>query len=186
MKKTLLLLISFLLVLTALSGCGSKETVKEDSSETSIEGTDVVFIDPSDVRPNYGKLGFASNGFTFGIYDETAAVISNIGDPTGTFEAPSCAHQGSDYFYYYSGFELTCNIFNDVERVTCINVIDDTVSTPQGVTIGMAEADMLAAISTYTFEDQGSGKYVLTDHEAILQIIIKNEAVASITYLPKN
>ena len=149
-----------------LSGCSNNSSAEESgsTSESSLtSGTDVVFVDPSQVRPDYGKLGFESNGFTFGIYDTMDDIIAGIGDPNGTFEAASCAYQGNDYFYYYSGF-------------------DDTVSTPQGITIGMAAIDFTA--SSLSFTDEGNGKFTHQEGSCIMQVIIKNDKVSAIEYYP--
>ncbi len=168
-----------------LSGCSNNFSAEESgsTSESSLtSGTDVVFVDPSQVRPDYGKLGFESNGFTFGIYDTMDDIIAGIGDPNGTFEAASCAYQGNDYFYYYSGFELMANDFDGVQRLTHITVIDDTVSTPQGITIGMAAIDFTA--SSISFTDEGNGKFTHQEGSCIMQVIIKNDKVSAIEYYP--
>jgi len=185
MKKTVSLWMVLLASALLLSACGSSAandsgSVSDSSTQT---GSDVVFVDPSAVRPDYGKLGFEVNGFTFGIYDSMEDVIAGIGEANGTFEAASCAYQGNDYFYYYSGFELMANDFDGVQRVTHITVIDDTVSTPQGVTIGMSEADFLALDLGFT-DTEGLGKYTVSQGSCVMQVILKEQRVSAIEYYP--
>ena len=188
MRKTVSLHIIVLLGALLLSACSNSGTGESgsnagNSSEGSVQtGSDVVFVDPSAVRPDYRKLGFSVDGFTFGIYDAMDDVIAGIGEPNGTFEAASCAYQGNDYFYYYSNFELMANDFDGVQRVTHITVIDDTISTPQGVTIGMSELDFQAL--SIGFTDEGNGRFTRTEGTCTMQVIIKDGRVSAIEYYP--
>lgn len=127
MKKLLVLLMAALLML-ALCACG--ESVPPAETQSPEETPDSNISD-------YGELYFKSGETSFGIMDEAEPVLAALGEPDDTFESASCAYQGMDCFYYYDGFEIMVNDVDGVQRITGVTLSDDTVSTPQGVRIGM-------------------------------------------------
>ena len=166
MKKGLLILLAALL-LTA--GCAGK----------TAGGTDAVFVDPNAVRGGeYGALYFEANGVRFGVYDETEAVLKalpeELADP---YVRTSCAFEGEDVIHFFDGFEITSNEIDGVSRITAISVKSDTVSTPQGLVIGMREADAKAAFPAL-FEAGGN----LVDGTAMLSVTIADGVVKEIVY----
>ncbi len=171
--KKLLILVMLLSIAVTLFACA------EETADTQND-LQLDFIDPNAVVPNYGKLGFAANGKTFGIYDKVDDVLAAIGDPSGTFDAESCAYQGKDYFYYFSGFELTTNDFDGIQRITLISIIDDTVAIPQGVKIGMSLDEALALMpNDYT---QSTGIYSFTDGSCLLRLRSEEGVITGIEY----
>ena len=58
-----------------------------------------------------------------------------------------------DYIYYYDGLELTVNEIDGVLRITGIVLADDTVETPQGLTIGMEIGEALARMDELEDEE---------------------------------
>ena len=176
-RRTLSILAALALALTLLAGCGGAA----EPAATPTHDPDAVFVDPNAVRADYGEYGFEAAGYTFGIFDPIDDVLAATGDATGTFEAESCAYQGSDYFYYFSGFELTANEFDGKKLVTYINVIDDTVSIPQGVKIGMAEDEMCSLMEV---EPASAGLYRFEHGSSVLQILAKEGVITAIEYFP--
>ncbi len=170
MKRMALILLA-LLLLTAL-GCGSKTPATDDPN--------VVFIDPNAVRGGeYGELYFEANGVRFGIFDESADVLSKLPAYRDTFTGESCAFDSADVYYYYSGFQIMTNEIDGTSRVTAITVADDTVKTPQGLYIGMSEAEAGEA-----FPELSEADWNLVDGTAQLSVAIVDGAVASIVYTP--
>lgn len=141
-----------------------------------------VTVDPNAVKADYGELYFSANGCDFGIFDEAAPVLEKLGEPTGTFEADSCAYQGKDLFYYYDGFELMVNDVDGVERVTGITVTDDTVANPQGVKIGM---DVTEAVELMGMEPkESSGVYSFTVGSCLMRLRSDDDnCVAAMEYM---
>ncbi|MBR0425570.1 MAG: hypothetical protein IJK01_05540 [Clostridia bacterium] len=139
-----------------------------------------VFVDPNAVKEGaYGDLAFVANGFAFGIYDPMETVLAHS-TSNGSFAEVSCAFEGEDVYYYFSGFEVMANTIDGAERVTMINLTDDTVKTPDGLYIGMPEAE---AASVLHAEPDGS-IYRTVDGTAQRTVTVQDGRVAAITYLP--
>ena len=133
--------------------------------------------------PDYGPLYFVYGDCTFGILDEAGWVLNALGEPFDTMVADSCAYQGSDCYYFYDGIELCVNDVDGTERITGITLADDTVKNPQGLHIGMAVDDALAAMDMeYANAD---GVYSFTYGPAQLRLRADSEGtVAAISYVP--
>jgi heme-binding NEAT domain protein len=127
------------------------------------------------------SLYYETNGVQIHTYDLADDVFASIGKANGTFEAPSCAYQGSDFFYYYDGFQLTVNEVDGADHVTIIMIVDDTVSIPQGVKIGDTKETMLQLMGDdYTDKN---GLYEFVSGNTTLQIQVKENSVVSIMYV---
>ncbi len=109
----------------------------------------------NEYKADYGELYYASGDVKFGIFDPADEVLAALGEPVSTFESNSCAYQGKDMFYYYDGFEVLVNDVDGTRRVTGITLADDTVSTPQGVRIGMELDEALALLQGLEYTQTG-------------------------------
>ncbi|MCD8027168.1 MAG: hypothetical protein LUF02_00560 [Erysipelotrichaceae bacterium] len=160
MKKCIIALVLAL----GLVGCSSG-----DSSDTS----------SNDDSSSTGYV-FEVNGTTIQLGEDADTVLEALGDPTDTFEAKSCAFDGYDITYYYSGFELqTSKPEGEDETVALIDLKDDTVETAEGIAIGSSYDDMVAAYG----EGEASGtQYVYTSGDTQIAFIIEENEVISITY----
>ena len=168
MKRTAILLLALLLLLSL----GCKTEAQDDPN--------AVFVDPNAVRGGeYGALYFEANGVRFGIYDETEAVLSALPAYRSTFTGQSCAFETEDVSYFFAGFEITTNEIDGTSRVTSIRLDDDTVKTPQGLYIGMSEADAISAFPALYEAD-----WNLVDGTALLSVTIIDGAVCGVTYTP--
>jgi hypothetical protein len=187
MKRLAIIILGFALT-ASFAGCGG---AKDDSvvvnpnsttakTESAAPGSAAPAASASE-QPQDEGLYFESNGVKVHAYNLAKDVLDGLGEPKGSFEAPSCAYQGKDVFYYYKGFQLTVNNIDGADHVTGIMVVDDTVSIPQGLKIGNTQDEMLACMgSGYT---ESAGLYQFVSGNTTLQIQIKNGVVASITYL---
>lgn len=170
MKRTAVLMLAVLML--AALGCGKSNAKTDDPN--------AVFVDPNAVRGGeYGELYFEANGARFGIYDETEEVLSALPAYRSTFSGQSCAFPGEDVSYFYAGFQILTNEVDGVSRITGITVTDDTVKTPQGLYIGMPEADAAAAFPALKDAD-----WNLADGTALLSVIIDDGMVKEIVYTP--
>ena len=167
MKRTAILLFAALLLCAI--GCGGQA-----------DDPNAVFIDPNAVRGGeYGELYFEANGVRFGIFDEAAPVLSALSEEKSSFTRESCAFDRPDVFHLFDSFEIMTNEIDGVDRITAITIKDDRVKTPQGLYIGMSEADAAAAFPALS--DAG---WNLADGTALLSVTIADGTVKGIVYTP--
>lgn len=169
-----------------LAGCGKEETPGkvEDGNTNQQDSTnnEANNEDQSDSQ-NQTQDGFAFeyNGVTIPLNVEAAPILDKLGDPMESFEAPSCAFQGLDKIFYFSGFELSTYPNEGVDYISAVDIVDDSVSTVEGISIGSTLEDIKAAYGEdYTEE---SGLYTYTKGETKLTILVENNTAAAITYL---
>ncbi len=112
---------------------------------------------------------------------DMADVLKALGEPLSYFEAASCAFDGLDKTYTYSGFEICTRPDGDKDYVNSIRLTDDSVTTSEGIYIGCTVEDVL--------EKYGDGTNTATlisytDNNTTLNFILQNGIVVSIEYLP--
>lgn len=171
MKKILALLTVFAL---ALSFCGAAAFAADEAEEEE--------------APVYGPLGFVYNDVAFGLLDEAEPVLEALGEEDDLFISASCAYQGDDYIYYYDGLELTVNEIDGVFCVTGIVLADDTIETPQGLTIGMDIQEALALMDEIEDEEltveENRGVYSFQHGPALLMVKAdENGEITAIQYV---
>ena len=139
-----------------------------------------VFVDPNAVQAGaYGDLYFTANGYSFGIYDPIDEVLKHL-VPNGTFAEASCAYEGEDVRYFFGGFEVMTNEIDGAVRVTAIDIMEDTVKTPDGLYIGMSEAALCDVLGV----PMGDGLYRTVDGTAQRTVTVVDGTVRAISYLP--
>jgi hypothetical protein len=107
--------------------------------------------------------------------------ISDIGEPKKTFEAPSCAFDGIDKIFSYSGFDLHTYPEGEKDLIHTINLRDDSIKTAEGIMLGSGFSDML---KTYgDGYEQELGMYTYGKGKTKLQFLIVDEYVDAIMYL---
>ena len=124
---------------------------------------------------------FTSNGVEIRMNAEADPIVEALGEPVSTFEAPSCAFQGTDYIYTYDGFQLNTYPLNDVNYVSSVVLISDAVSTPEGLEIGGSKEDMIAAYGEDYTEEYDL--YTYTRGDSQLAVLFGDGAITSIEYL---
>ena len=113
--------------------------------------------------------------------------MEELGEAEDLFISASCAYQGDDYIYYYDGLELTTNEIDGVFCITGIVLADDTIKTPQGLTIGMNMEEALELMSAIDDEDltmeENRGVYSFQYGPALLMVKADaNGEIAAIQY----
>lgn len=155
---------------TDISGGG----VNPGGSETA--GNDQNGNIPGEKKGYY----FEYRGIRIGINDEAAPIIEALGKPMHYFEAPSCAFEGMDKIYSYSGFEFTTYTKNNKDYIASLFFLDDTVTTREGITLNATLDDIVAAYgSDY---EQNFNEYSYSDGNCILSFILENGKVVSVEY----
>ncbi len=111
----------------------------------------------------------------------TNEFLSALGDPLHYYEVKSCAFEGMDKIYTYTSFEISTYPSGANDLVSSIYFKDDTVTTQEGVYLGMAKSDVLALYgSNYT---ESAGAYVYSKGGMELHFIFDGETLASIEYV---
>lgn len=123
---------------------------------------------------------FVSKGVTLPVDADAAALVKALGEPKSYYEAASCAFEGLDKFYTYSGFEIDTYPLDDKDYISLIILKDDSVTTPEGAAIGIAKDKV---IETYGETYQEQGNLIIYEKGGMkLCFIIQNNSVASIEY----
>ena len=127
-----------------------------------------------------GEFKFKSGDIEIKLGGDMADVLSALGDPVDYDESTSCAFDGLDKVYKYNGFEIKTYPDKDKDYVLSITILNDTVETLEGITIGSSEADIKKAYGD-DFEAIGDGM-IYTKGKTKLQIIVRNGAATSVKY----
>lgn len=181
-KFALVLAVVCALSLTACSGNepktigGNVENVKSQSSTSTETKNNQETVSTSDAG-----YKFVSKGVSVCVDADSAEVAAALGDPVNYFEAPSCAFDGIEKTYTYSGFEFSTYIDGKTDRIAVIVLTNDLVTTEEGIAIGdsASKLDMVYPAPTdktdkaVTYEKGGSR----------LIFILDNGSIASIQYL---
>lgn len=128
----ILLTLTVLLALLTLTACGQPTTSQTTAPSGTTAGSNET------TAPAGYTFVFKNTPLPIG----TAAkpILDMLGEPINFFESPSCAYQGMDRIYTYAGIEITTYTEGDTDYVYSVAVIDDSVSTPEGIALG-ASAD---------------------------------------------
>lgn len=129
---------------------------------------------------DYNTFEYDANGVGIKLGANFNTVYSDLGEENEYFEAESCAFEGIDKIYYYSGFEVRTYPLESEDYVLNVILNDDTVNTPEGVYIGM-DIDTAISMQGEDYKNEGS-KYEYTKGSSTLVFIEKDGLVASITY----
>lgn len=170
--KLKIVLTSFLLffIICITGGCSKTDTKKDSSDSGSNNQSEV----------ETGGFLFEYQGVTIPMHAKADNIIKALGESMDYFEAPSCAFQGLDKIFYYSGFELSTYPKEDIDYVSAVNFTDDSVSTKEGISIGSSSEDVIKAYgSNYTSEN---GSYIYTLGKSKLSFITEEDTVTAITY----
>ncbi|PKM90716.1 MAG: hypothetical protein CVU85_00145 [Firmicutes bacterium HGW-Firmicutes-10] len=109
--------------------------------------------------------------------------LVKTGNPLNQYSAPSCAFDGDDTVYDFGSYQITTYVKNGKEIFTGVYLLDDSVSTKEGVKIGSPLSKMLSTYGDDYQENYGAYTYSLglTD----LSFVVINDVITSISYLHK-
>jgi len=164
--------------LLCVAGCGSDA---KGSDAVNVQGSSVV-ADQNDTQKEAQADGyvFVYKKTTITVNGDMAPVAEALGEPTSYFEAASCAFDGLDKIYTYGPIVVETYPEGNKDLVSAIIVKDDSVTTPEKVTIGSSKQEMLDAYGKdYTEE---AGMFVYKKGSMKLQFIVKDDVVTSIQY----
>lgn len=159
---------AFLIIRGMNPGVKPNNSAQTDALTTSVNGTEKE------------KYFFEYNGQEIKINAPVAPITEVIGEPIHFFEAQSCAFEGMDRVYTYSGFDLQTYTIDNKEFVFSVSFLDDTVATREGISIGASLEDVTKAYGS-DFE-KSFNQYNYIENESKLSFIIENDEVVSIEY----
>lgn len=165
-----------ILVMTACGGSPGGQAATAPS-ETGGAAAGV----PAQAEP--AEYVFETAGTVVALDDDMAQVLAALGEPLSYFEAASCAFEGLDKTYTYSGFVITTRPDGDHDFVNSIRLTDDSIVTPEGLFIGCSAADVKAV---YGEDPQTESEWVLgyTKGGSAMNFVLEDDKVVSIEYLP--
>lgn len=179
MKKKLIctaLALGLAFSLAACGGDGGQETKKPEGNDGQSQSQQ-----SSAPAANSNSYVFQSGTATVSIDQDMAEVLAALGEPKSCFEAESCAFEGLDKTYTYSGFVINTRPDGEKDYVSSIVLTDDSVTTPEGVYIGSTAADVTAA---YGESDSALDTLLTyTKGGCVLNFILDGGTVISIEYL---
>ena len=182
MKKRLFCILLALSLTAALAACGSQS---ETPGGQGTGAPDASGQNAGGGQTSTGGYTFAvskAGGYTVSIGDNMADVLAAIGEPVSYFEAASCAFEGMDKTYTYSGFEITTQPGEGLQDyVNSIRLTDDSVTTREGVYIGCSVDDVTAA---YGEGSRTENVIRYTEGDSAMNFVLDGDKVISIEYLP--
>lgn len=169
MKKLICLILAVLTVL-CFAACGSSDTTTNNGGSQSANVP---------VAATDGYV-FNHNGTKIAMHAEAAPIIAVLGEPKTYTEEASCAFTGLDKTYFYGSFYLQTYPIGEKDYIFGVWFADDSVSTDEGVYVGMPQADVEAAYGTDGYN--GTNAYKMTKGKSSLTVIIKDGVVSSVQY----
>ena len=149
---------------------GGAQTSPETSENGKNEGAETGYV--FTVR--------SAGGYAVAIDGNMADALEALGEPISYFEAASCAFEGLDKTYTYSGFIITTRPDGERDLVNSVLLTDDSAATPEGVYIGCSEEDVTAA---YGEGERSENMISYTKGNSALNFILKDGKVISVEYL---
>ncbi len=184
---TIFLIAALVLSLAACGGGGGSSqpgaaSSQPDRSQSSASQSDSAVSTSSSSQGNGSeRFEFLSGTTAISIDQDMADVLAALGEAQSYFEAASCAFDGLDKTYTYPGFVITTRPEETGDFVNSILLTDDSVTTAEGIYIGSTKDDVIAAYG----ESSGTeGVMNYTRGNTTLNIILKDDVVASIEYIP--
>jgi hypothetical protein len=184
-QNKLIILLSALALLFA-AACGSPNRIEGEVESMSQAEENTGAVDSGETQANAGETAIpapANKGYTFkskgvviSVDANFAPLLAELGEPNNYFEAPSCAFEGLDKIYTYSGFTVNTYPQGDDDFVSSIILNDDSVTTTEGVYIGGTQADMENAYGPgqanesgqFIYEKEGMKLGFITDDSDVI------------------
>lgn len=173
MKKLFLLLLCFMLI---VSGCGAENSNPQDENGNNENISDEVSLE--DKTPDGYFLKYSDVIIPLNVPAED--IISKLPAETSYFEAESCAFQGLDKIYTYSGFELHTYEVDGIDYIYGMIFLDDSIETVEGIRLFSTIDDVISVYGNDYEEDMGL--YTYTKNKTTLSFLIENDEVVSIEY----
>ncbi len=178
MKKYLAFLMIAALSVAMCTACGSEEETHTISKSTDATDNEADEVEEAEVE----AYCFVYEGTSIYPNMNMADALAAIGEGSSYYEAASCAFEGEmDKTYGYGSFQIVTYPTDGEDWISYIQLLDDTISTPEGVKIGDSADDVIAAYGEDYTQSGSMMVYTLGDME--LCFLISSDEVTSIQYL---
>lgn len=109
---------------------------------------------------------------------DATKVITSLGSNYTSQEGEVCGFDEKDIVYTYGGLEITSHKKGTSEKITKIKLLNDSVKTPEGITIGSSKD---AVISAYGSKYTSSGENIrYTSGTSVLEVYLSNDKVTNL------
>lgn len=126
---------------------------------------------------------FKSGDTAIAIGGEANSIVDALGEYIHKVETPSCGGGVEpDREFIYSGFKFSTVNENGVNIIVKIVLTDDSVSTPEGVSIGDSREDVIAAYGD-SYTESPEGALIYSDGVTRLLIGFTDGAVSAIHFI---
>ena len=123
------------------------------------------------------------NGTKVRVNTDANAILAALGSDYQYFEAPSCAGLGMSKTYTYNNgaFVISTVPVGNIDLISNVVLLNDSVSTPEGIYIGSTKDDVIKAYGNPT-TDVIDGTYCYELNDTMLVIITQDDVVTSISF----
>ena len=188
MKKVFTLFAALALALSIAACTQNPETdeVKRIDGEKTVTATDNETKVEEEVQKTETKKDYsfpiqtANGDVVLKIRMPLDEVIGMIGEPSESFEAPSCASDIKDTVYDYDHYEIWFSSYPEGDILTSITFKDDIPATAEGLTIGSSKEKMEELYGT-DYETVGK-EYIYRADGMSLHFQITNNQLSYISY----
>ena len=186
MKKALCLLLTLFLAMS-LFACGGSNESNGTTPPTGKPGESTPSQPSQPSQGGNSTQAGAVNGYVFEyngvklpIGATAAPLLAQIGEHKGYTESTSCAFPGLDKTYFYGSFYLTTCPDPTGDTIFSIWIVDDSVSTAEGIYIGAPQKQVESVYGTAGYN--GMNAFVMDKEGSRLTVIITDGVVSSIQY----
>ncbi|NMA94933.1 MAG: hypothetical protein GX974_02715 [Clostridiales bacterium] len=141
---------------------------KEDEAKEDLEGEDIGYV-------------FEVNNIEIAMHQEAGPILESLGEPMDEFEADSCAFQGKERVYTYSGFEIYTYEKDGEDYVASVVFLDDSITTKEGVYLFSNIDEAIKIYGDDYIKEDNSYKYSQGRSQFVL--IFEDNEIVSIEYL---
>lgn len=175
MKKwiSLMLALAMLLCLTACGESGEQNTAQTQGETAGT--TEAV----ENAQREEGFV-FTYNGLEIPMDVPAGDILAALGEPKSYSEQASCAFEGLDKTYYFGSFYLQTYPAGEEDYVYCVWLVDDSVTTAEGIYIGATQQEVEDAYGAENYN--GTNAYIVTKGNSTLTVILSGGTVSSIQY----
>lgn len=185
MKKALCLLLTLCLAF-GLFACGNSNE-NDNTAPTNKPGESAPSQSTQPSQGGDSNQAGAVDGYVFEykgvklpIGATAAPLLAQIGEHKGYTESTSCAFPGLDKTYFYGSFYLTTCPDPAGDTIFSIWIVDDSVTTAEGIYIGAPQKQVESVYGTDGYN--GMNAFVMDKNGSRLTVILTDGVVSSIQY----